>query len=134
VVYSHPKTQNQKKVDVVQHTYLAQRHNDTGPQGHRDTRNSAIPALLQRIVSSTRKEDMAEKMSIDKLDPTKDESEDSMDSSPEGDAPPTATTQENQQPKRKGGRKPVRFFLSFLSADSFTCQHVLTKLADLCDF
>ncbi|KAK0710879.1 hypothetical protein B0H67DRAFT_601743 [Lasiosphaeris hirsuta] len=51
---------------------------------------------------------MSEKMSIDKLDPTKDDSEDSgMESSPEGEAPPAATTQENQQPKRKGGRKPI---------------------------
>ncbi|KAK3368236.1 hypothetical protein B0H63DRAFT_534362 [Podospora didyma] len=47
-------------------------------------------------------------MSVDTHDPTKDESEDSMESSPEGEeAPPTTTTQENQQPKRKGGRKPI---------------------------
>ncbi|KAK3369194.1 hypothetical protein B0T24DRAFT_533659 [Lasiosphaeria ovina] len=46
-------------------------------------------------------------MSVDTHDPTKDESEDSMESSPEGDVPPTTTTQENQQPKRKGGRKPI---------------------------
>lgn len=70
--------------------------------------------------------DMADKMSIDKHDPTKDDSEDSqMESSPErdreGGAPAgeangqntgataaTAAPQENQQPKRKGGRKPVR--------------------------
>lgn len=70
--------------------------------------------------------DMADKMSIDKHDPTKDDSEDSqMESSPErereGEAPAgeanrqntgatttTAAPQENQQPKRKGGRKPVR--------------------------
>jgi len=50
---------------------------------------------------------MSEKMSVDKHDPTKDDSEESMESSPEGEAPPAATTQENQQPKRKGGRKPV---------------------------
>ncbi|KAK3682742.1 hypothetical protein B0T22DRAFT_444915 [Podospora appendiculata] len=46
-------------------------------------------------------------MSVDQLDPTKEESDDSMDSSPEGEAPTTATAQENQQPKRKGGRKPI---------------------------
>lgn len=55
---------------------------------------------------------MADKMSIDKQNPTKEEREsereDSMDSSPEGEAPAaTNTAQENQQPKRKGGRKPV---------------------------
>jgi len=50
---------------------------------------------------------MSEKMSVDKHDPTKDDSEESMESSPEGEAPPAATAQENQQPKRKGGRKPV---------------------------
>ena len=69
-------------------------------------------------------EDMADKMSIDK----KDESEDSMASSPEvagatnttsptGAAAPTGAMvtatatmapQEIQAPKRKGGRKPVR--------------------------
>ncbi|KAK1756268.1 hypothetical protein QBC47DRAFT_401163 [Echria macrotheca] len=48
-------------------------------------------------------------MSVDKQDPTKEESDESMESSPEGEAPPVAnnTTQENQQPKRKGGRKPI---------------------------
>lgn len=53
---------------------------------------------------------MSEKMSVDKQDPTKDdrESEESMESSPEGEAPPAANTaQESQQPKRKGGRKPI---------------------------
>ena len=56
-------------------------------------------------------QDMAEKMSVDKLEPAKEEreSEDSMESSPEGEgeAPAATATQENQQPKRKGGRKPV---------------------------
>lgn len=51
---------------------------------------------------------MSEKMSVDKQDPTKEDSEASMESSPEGENPPVNTTQENQQPKRKGGRKPVR--------------------------
>ncbi|KAM7186905.1 hypothetical protein V8F20_011186 [Naviculisporaceae sp. PSN 640] len=48
-------------------------------------------------------------MSIDKRDPTKEESEDSRCSSPENEAPAAAagTAQENQQPKRKGGRKPI---------------------------
>ncbi|KAM7219882.1 hypothetical protein V8F06_004737 [Rhypophila decipiens] len=54
---------------------------------------------------------MTDKMSIDKLDPTKEEreSEESMDSSPEAEAPAATgtTAQENQQPKRKGGRKPI---------------------------
>ncbi|KAK4231530.1 hypothetical protein QBC38DRAFT_354265 [Podospora fimiseda] len=46
-------------------------------------------------------------MSIDK-NPPKDDTEDSMDSSPEGDMAPVAPAQaENQQPKRKGGRKPI---------------------------
>jgi hypothetical protein len=52
---------------------------------------------------------MSDKMSVDKKDPPKEESEESMESSPEGEAPPAPPTQtENQQPKRKGGRKPVR--------------------------
>jgi hypothetical protein len=52
---------------------------------------------------------MSDKMSVDKKDPTKEDSEESMDSSPEGDAAPAPPQQpsENQQPKRKGGRKPV---------------------------
>ncbi len=55
---------------------------------------------------------MADTMSIDKTDPIKEDSEDSMGSSPEGEeAPPTNRNnnpQETQPPKRKGGRKPVR--------------------------
>jgi hypothetical protein len=49
-------------------------------------------------------------MSVDKKDASKEDSEDSMGSSPEGDAPaaPPQQQAENQQPKRKGGRKPVR--------------------------
>ena len=56
-------------------------------------------------------------MSIDDHDPTKDDdqSEDSMDSSPEGEAPSNVTPQENQQPKRKGGRKPVCLVLAYLA-------------------
>src|SRR5690242_7623774 len=52
---------------------------------------------------------MSDNMSVDKKDP-KEDSEDSMESSPEGEAPPAPPQQqtENQQPKRKGGRKPVR--------------------------
>lgn len=50
---------------------------------------------------------MTEKMSVDQQDPAKDDSEESMGSSPEGEAPPATATQENQQPKRKGGRKPI---------------------------
>jgi hypothetical protein len=53
---------------------------------------------------------MSDKMSVDKNDPTKEDSEESMESSPEGEAPsaPPQQQTENQQPKRKGGRKPVR--------------------------
>ncbi len=66
---------------------------------------------------------MAEKMSIDDHDPTKDDqSEDSMDSSPEGDAPLNVTPQENQQPKRKGGRKPVCLVFLPCPAGCFTHQ------------
>ncbi|KAH8879122.1 hypothetical protein GQ53DRAFT_672715 [Thozetella sp. PMI_491] len=52
---------------------------------------------------------MAEKMSIDTEDPTRHDQSDgeSLGSSPEGEAPSTTTPQENQQPKRKGGRKPI---------------------------
>ncbi|KAK3905093.1 hypothetical protein C8A05DRAFT_13069 [Staphylotrichum tortipilum] len=48
-------------------------------------------------------------MSVDKNDPSKEDSEDSMESSPEGDAPaaPPQQQAESQQPKRKGGRKPI---------------------------
>jgi hypothetical protein len=50
---------------------------------------------------------MADNMSIDKKEPTREGSDDSMDSTPEAEtgAPqdPTASQQ-----KRKGGRKPVR--------------------------
>lgn len=77
-------------------------------------------------------------MSIDKLDPPKEESEESMGSSPEAEAPATATPQENQQPKRKGGRKPVGF--SHCSWQLSPCgkkekekRKFLTQLIDLCD-
>jgi hypothetical protein len=49
-------------------------------------------------------------MSIDSKDPAKEESEESPRSSPEGEAGPANNTQENQAPKRKGGRKPVSLF------------------------
>jgi len=47
-------------------------------------------------------------MSVDK-NPPKEDSEESMGSSPEGEAPaaPPQQQAENQQPKRKGGRKPI---------------------------
>ena len=53
---------------------------------------------------------MADKMSIDKKDAVKEDSGDeSIGSSPENEpGPANNSTQENQQPKRKGGRKPVR--------------------------
>ncbi|KAL2164039.1 hypothetical protein VTH06DRAFT_3253 [Thermothelomyces fergusii] len=52
---------------------------------------------------------MSDKMSVDKKDPPKEETEESMGSSPEGEAPaaPPQQQTENQQPKRKGGRKPI---------------------------
>jgi hypothetical protein len=82
---------------------------------------------------------MSDNMSVDKKSPPKEESEESMGSSPEGEAPaqppasaapaasstPAASNDnnasgagvsaqqpENQQPKRKGGRKPVRYQLA----------------------
>ncbi|RDA94372.1 hypothetical protein CP533_3831 [Ophiocordyceps camponoti-saundersi (nom. inval.)] len=57
---------------------------------------------------------MAETMSIDSKPnpPRRDESEDSVDSTPERDHNPPASANDNasqdtQQPKRKGGRKPI---------------------------
>jgi hypothetical protein len=49
---------------------------------------------------------MADNMSIDKKEPDREGSEDSMDSTPEAE---TGAPQENAatQQKRKGGRKPV---------------------------
>jgi hypothetical protein len=86
---------------------------------------------------------MADKMSIDKADPTqhqnnnnhlnglnghsREETDSLVGSSPEGDHHPTITsasnpTQEPQQPKRKGGRKPVSLdSLSF----SLTIYHLV---------
>lgn len=79
---------------------------------------------------------MADKMSIDKADPAqhhnnnnhlnglnghpRDETDSLVGSSPEGDHHPAITsanaTQEPQQPKRKGGRKPVSLdSVSYLS-------------------
>jgi len=82
------------------------------PPMNKDT--ATLPPLQLSHSSPTR--DMADNMSIDKQDPTKEEreSDDSMGSSPEGEAPTTAAAQENQQPKRKGGRKPVRRKQAFL--------------------
>jgi len=49
---------------------------------------------------------MADNMSIDKKEPIREGSDDSMDSTPEAEA---GVPQENAtQQKRKGGRKPVR--------------------------
>lgn len=62
------------------------------------------------IVSNPKKGDMADKMSIEKKDLSKDDSGDeSTGSSPEAEGQPNNNNapQENQQPKRKGGRKPV---------------------------
>lgn len=82
----------------------------TALQVHPMNKDTAtLPPLQLSHSSPARDPDMADNMSIDKQDPTKEEreSEDSMESSPEGEAPATAAAQENQQPKRKGGRKPV---------------------------
>jgi hypothetical protein len=62
-------------------------------------------------IFSSKGKDMSDKMSVDKKDPPKEDSEESMESSPEGEEVPSAPPAqhaENQQPKRKGGRKPVR--------------------------
>ncbi|KAK1765635.1 hypothetical protein QBC33DRAFT_126269 [Phialemonium atrogriseum] len=59
---------------------------------------------------------MAERMSVDKKDLVKDDSEESMGSSPDAEHTTNnngnhnsnnTAAQENQQPKRKGGRKPI---------------------------
>jgi hypothetical protein len=50
---------------------------------------------------------MADSMSIDKKDPEREGSDDSMDSTPEAD--PGVPQDNVGQPKRKGGRKPVCF-------------------------
>lgn len=51
---------------------------------------------------------MSENMSIDKKEPTKDGSEESVPSSPENEAADRSSApQESQPAKRKGGRKPV---------------------------
>lgn len=62
---------------------------------------------------------MADDMSIDNLSKHRDESEESIDSPPETDQNHAAghnstghhASQDGQQPKRKGGRKPVRHSL-----------------------
>lgn len=78
--------------------------------------------------------EMADKMSIDKKDPTKDDSEDSVGSSPEGEPGPASNSnaagnaaQENQQPKRKGGRKPVSLDISFLFVASLSSWNPMWK-------
>ncbi len=52
---------------------------------------------------------MSDSMSIDKKDPTKDGSEESIASSPENEheLDPSSAAPESQPAKRKGGRKPV---------------------------
>lgn len=60
---------------------------------------------------------MSDKMSIDKKDPTKDDSDDSGTSSPENDSA-QAAPQESQPAKRKGGRKPVRLPRKPMAGDS----------------
>lgn len=69
---------------------------------------------------------MSDKMSVDKKDPPKEDSEESMESSPEGEAPAAPPQQqvESQQPKRKGGRKPVR--------QQSSCGHIPPALSLAC--
>jgi hypothetical protein len=56
-------------------------------------------------------------MSIDKKDPTREGSEDSMDlNSPTPEAETGAPQENVGQQKRKGGRKPVRFVLHYYPA------------------
>lgn len=51
---------------------------------------------------------MADEMSIDKKEPIREGSGESMTSTPDAE-PSAATPQEPSQQKRKGGRKPVRY-------------------------
>lgn len=67
----------------------------------------------------------SETMSIDKKDPVKEDSEESIGSSPEGEEGQANPTQETQQPKRKGGRKPVRFGLCALCFPFHVIPHWL---------
>lgn len=56
---------------------------------------------------------MADNMSIDKKESAREDregSEDSMESTPEVEAETGAAQDNGVQQKRKGGRKPVRFF------------------------
>jgi hypothetical protein len=66
---------------------------------------------------------MADNMSIDKKEPDREGSDDSMDSTPEAEAgvPPENAAQQ----KRKGGRKPVCFA-------QFLPHSVFTKNLDIC--
>jgi hypothetical protein len=69
---------------------------------------------------------MDENMSIDKKDDVREPSEDSMSSTPEPEAGPSHP--ENQgQPKRKGGRKPVR-----CTCGAPEQKHVSLIKVDLC--
>jgi hypothetical protein len=77
---------------------------------------------------------MAEKMSIDKLSPIKDDSDESLDSSAEAEAeheheaPAANAQQETQVPKRKGGRKPVWYlFESPLRCADYIKSTMLTR-------
>lgn len=58
---------------------------------------------------------MADSMSIDKKEPDREGSDDSMGSTPDAEAGVPQDHQDHPdhvgQPKRKGGRKPVGFFL-----------------------
>ncbi|KAJ2906821.1 hypothetical protein MKZ38_010319 [Zalerion maritima] len=93
---------------------------------------------------------MADRMSIDKKDPTRDESDDSMVSSPEDDhhhqsaggsnhttntsaaaSINTTTPQETQAPKRKGGRKPVLHPLPFYGDTRGRREDVKMGITDL---
>jgi hypothetical protein len=68
-------------------------------------------------------------MSIEKKEPEREGSDDSMDSTPEAEMA-GAPKDTAGQPKRKGGRKPVRFTATLCYACLFAN---ILHLTDLCD-
>jgi hypothetical protein len=75
---------------------------------------------------------MADNMSIDKKEPSREGSEDSMDlNSPTPEAEPGAPPETGgaSQQKRKGGRKPVRSYYV-----KPRCPCLLMGVIDICNF
>lgn len=70
---------------------------------------------------------MDEKMSIDKKEDMREASVDSMESTPEADAGPP-NQEHTEQPKRKGGRKPVcntsRRYCAWQTVADFFCLDI----------